>query len=338
VASDLATGDAGFRRDGEQLKALDVCLSRLDESRASLAKLVATAARIGEINKQLQALPEQMRQAREAMARAESERTAADQSRVNRSQPIPGLESRLVEAQRSAAQARQALAGLQSAYDRSRAQQTSPPELAVAVEMDTGAVIEQQYHVAKGLADQAETAVRAAQAALDAARRDLTQAETAVREAADRVTLEHRRLSEAESKGSQMRSELSNLETRGQYEFTASAAALAAYLPLDGAQAGPPSFRPDELAAGSFGWLGPTGLDRDFAFALLQPGPDPFRRSQATAVLGRLGQWLETRRRSLDQERVQIRQRRDALWRENCRRLLGETLAEAACREGLRVG
>jgi hypothetical protein len=138
-----------------------------------------------------------------------------------------------------------------------------------------------------------------------------------------------------EEKAPQLRLELCTQVDRAQPLVATAAAALSAYMAAAGGLETALQFQPQEFAAGTYGWLGSSGIQRTFGDALLQAQTDYPRHQQALAILKRLIDWHAALAGRLSQEQKAARQRRESLWRRRCREVLGDTLAETACRDGL---
>jgi hypothetical protein len=335
VASELEVTDSEFRHDGQQLEKVAAALTRLNESRASFAKLVATVGQIGTLAKQLQSWPEQLQQARQAAGRIEAERAAAAQVSAAKSQVVQERQLRLGDAQRIADQAKQTLSSLQPAYDAYLAQRAASSSMPLAVEAEPLAPIAQQYQTARSGVDQAQANLREITAALDAARQEVTQAEANVKAVTDKLAAEQQKLKDFEKKEPQMRSELARHVDLGHPEFAVAASMLAGYLQIDRLALRLSPFQPGEVAAGTFGYLGPRGMEPGFANALFNSGHDFARHVQAATTLERLGQWQQSQHQMLEQERIQMRSRRESIWKGRCSELLGDRLAAEACAGGL---
>jgi chromosome segregation ATPase len=337
VARELSATHAEFRRDSQQLVKLFDSAARLNESRDEVAKLAAAVKQTAELNQQLQAWPEKMNQAREAVRRIDSERASAAQALAAKTAIVDERQQRLAEAQRSAGHAAQMLKSLQAAYDEHKALRAAAKSMPIAAEEEPAAPIVAQYETARAGAELAEAQLRDIKSALDAARREVSRAETAVQGAEGKITGEQKKLREVEADQPRLRAELASLIDRGQGEFARAAAALAAYLYTDRSHTSLPPYRPEEIAAGTIGWLGPAGMDRAFSVALLQSNQDRLRSSQAATVLERLHQWLEAQQQSMEREQSQLKARRESVWKRACSECLGDSLGSEACSSGLPI-
>jgi hypothetical protein len=83
--------------------------------------------------------------------------------------------------------------------------------------------------------------------------------------------------------------------------------------------------------------LGNYGLERAFGDALLQVERDYNRHLRALAVLDKLAKWEQSHRQALEQAQAASRARRESAWKQRCRELVGESLAEEAAAGGVPV-
>ena len=132
-----------------------------------------------------------------------------------------------------------------------------------------------------------------------------------------------------------MQTERMNHSDRGQREFAMAAAALASYLQTERPSLGLPHYHSHEIGAGTSGYLGPRGLEAGFAQALLQSTDHVTRHVQARNTLERLVQWQDSQHQLVEQQRTQLHSRRESIWKRRCSELLGDQLADEACKSGL---
>jgi hypothetical protein len=187
---------------------------------------------------------------------------------------------------------------------------------------------------AKAAADMAQMRLREVTSPFEAAKRETDAAQAVVQDLATKIHAEREKLQTLERRLPQLRRDLTAATDRTHETFAAAATGLGTFLPNDRGPAVAP-FRPQELAAGTFGWLGPRGLERSLADVLVQAERDYQRFLQGSHVLDALCKWLDAQQHSIEKERTDAHQRRQVAWKRRCSELLGDALADEACKGGL---
>lgn len=338
VATELAGKDATFRDDGVRLERFVELLVRLDESRSGATKLVAAVGGVSGLLKELTDLPNETRKVREALQKAESHRGLADTHR-DKSATLTDRQTRHEEALRNLEQKQQLLAGAEQFHQAYVAEQQAKQAAGLPVEVESpDSPVIRCFHEAQAAVHAAQSLVRETQAPMERARQEAAEARAALDAANKEIETLRQKLATLEQRAPQIRLELNRASEGTRGACDAAASAFAAYLASARAMNPPVPFRPEELAAGPYGWLGPHGLERSFSETLMHAERDPQRHGLAVGLLDRLAKWLEAQHAKLDQERKTMHDRRTALWQRRCRELLGDDLASEACAGGLATG
>ena len=204
----------------------------------------------------------------------------------------------------------------------------------VLVEAPTESPMWREFNEAKAAAEAAQARLTNAGARSERAKKEAEAVQATLQDLTKQYDSLHDKLQAAEHRTPELRLELIAAIDRIHVAFAAAASGLGTYLASErGASAA--EYRAMELGAGNPGWLGSHGLERPLADALVQAERDYQRHLQALEVLNRASRWLEEQRKTAEQERAAAHRRRAAAWKERCRELLGDGLANEACAKGL---
>jgi hypothetical protein len=347
TVSELEQSDAAFHADGQQIHQLRTVLAHATDARSLLGKLVESTAALGKLSKELHGLPAEIKQVRDELMRLENQHLEAQAAGAKKAGQVEEQRGGFDAAQREVEQTRQLLASAQQFYEAYQAEfraKQATPMMAEAEDPPSGtqtaksvpadSPMLRKLNEAKASADAAQMRLREATSPFETARREADAAQTVVQNLATQVKTERDKLQTLERRLPQLRRDLTAAMDRTQEAFAAGTTGLGLYLASDRGPAISP-FRPQELAAGTFGWLGPRGLEHSLADALVQAERDYQRFLQGSQVLDALSKWLDAQRHSIEKERTAAQQRRESAWKRRCSDLLGESLADEACKGGL---
>ncbi|HWB10865.1 MAG TPA: hypothetical protein VG826_16665 [Pirellulales bacterium] len=322
VAEELTATSAAFREDARQLAELESSAARLGAAHEALDQLKTSAERVGAQTKELQGIPEQLQSLRVERQQAERRQTDAAMAEARKAAVAEERRIHHDEARRRFEQAQQALASVQQADAAWRAQHTPDKTMAQMVEAGP----DNSPHAAH--LREAQAAVSAEQAAyqhvlqsFEMAKQDAAQSLAAIEAGRGQVAAIDGRMAALEQRRAQLQRELPQSAMSGQAAFARAAAALATYLNNE------PAGRTTTLAP-PYGCVSGNQLNASWGDALLHADRDFARHLQAVALLEQLSQWQRERQQELDRDRASIRQRRTAAWKQRCRDLVGDALAD----------
>ncbi len=335
AAAELDAADPTFQADGRQLVKLNDTLTGVTDARASLKQLAEATAPLGNLAKELKALPNEMQQARDRLRQLESQRSDAAAAFAKKNSALDERRGQFETAQRDVDQARQLLASAQQFYEayqaECRANQTMPVTTEAGATVDSPML--RKFNEAKAAADTAEARLREVTPVYESAKKEVAASQASQQELDKQLEALRDKLHGLEHRSPQLRLEMGTAIDRTQVAFAAAAAALGALLASE--RRPKAAFQPQTMAAGMFNTLGPGGLERGLADALVQAERDYQRHLQAVQVLDRLSKWLDTQRQSVEHERTAAHDRRQKAWNRRCSELLGDHLAKEACAAGL---
>lgn len=345
TVTELDTNDAAFLADGQKLHHLRTVLAQATDARGTLGKLVESAATLGKLSKELHGLPAEIQQVRSEVSRLEIQQGDAQTALNRKAATLADKRGGFETAQRDADQARHLLSSAQQFYDAHLAElRGSQPVMAEADDGSAGAQparsipadspVLRKLNEAKTAAETTQLWLREVTPSFEAAKREADAAQAAVQELTNKIRTERDKLQKLEQRLPQLRRDLTAATDRTHETFVVATNGLGTFLSSDRGPTVAP-FRPQELAAGTFGWLGPRGLERSLADALVQVDRDYQRYLQGSHVLDALCKWLDAQRNSIEKERTAAHQRRETSWKRRCSELLGDTLADEACKGGL---
>lgn len=332
VAEELSRSSVPFQEDGARLKRLEAAQQRLKEAKDCVARLHKQSQEAGAKAKQLLDLPAEVQRARNAVLKLQTKQSAAAGPAEAKAVLFRAQRDQHDRARQEVESKRQHLASAQQFYDAWQAERQASGT--AGVEAETSPVV-WRYQEAQTALEQAESELRHVSGPYEAALKEMEEAQKSVDEVNKELEEGRRKLAALEDKSPQLRLELSTQLDGCQPLVASAAASLSAYIAASRDLETGLRLQPQEFAAGTYGWLGPEGLQRSFGDALLGVLADYPRHQQALAIVERLGKWQESVEARLSQEQKSARERRDGLWRRRCRELLGDALTEAACKSGL---
>lgn len=345
ASSELHTTHSAFRDDGQRLEQTRSLLSRLAETRTAHNALGTSVGEIGALAQKIASFPAELQKLRDELGRAEAQRSTANMHAARSVAVFDERRTHFEQAQRIASEKQQVLASAKQFYDAYQAERKATQTTPQPVEADPNSPTWQRFQEAKASADAAQAALQGATQPYQAAKKEADEAQAAVAACDKQIETLRARQIELDRQGPQLRMDVSSCADRVRNACSVAANAFGAYLALlsgaSGASTGAlgvsaapsalPPYRPGELAGAQYGWLGPHGLERGLADALADVERDPARHAQAVAVLQRLGQWHDAQQQALERETAAIGARRQSVWKQRCRELLGDELANLAC-------
>jgi chromosome segregation ATPase len=332
AADELSRTSASFQEDGQRLTRLKAANERLKEAGDAFDRLHKEAKEVGIKAKQLLDLPAEVQRAREAVVKVQSRQSAAAAEAERKAASFHAQRDQYERARQDQQQKQQLLASAQQFYDAWQAERQASGATGVEAEASP---VAWRYQEAKSALEQAETELRRVSPSYEAAVKELETAQQAADAANKELQDSRQKIAMLEEKAPQLRLELASQVDRSHPLVASAAAALSTYNAAARDLELALRFQPQEFASGTYGWLGSNGIERSFGDALLQAQTDYPRHQQALAILERLNKWQATVAGRLGQEQKTAGERRESLWRRRCREVLGDALAEAACRDGL---
>ncbi len=334
AVSELDRSDAVFYADGRQLDKLRDALGRVDEARATLGNLISAAASLSKRVEELHGVPAQVQEVRQSLMRLQDRQAESAADWAQKSAVFEETRRQFEAAQRDAEHTRQLLATAKQNSDALQARSEGDQSMPVLVEAPTESPMWHEFSEAKAAAEAAQARLTNAAARSERAKNEAEAVQATSQDLAKKCDSLRDKLQGLEHRTPELRLELIAAIDRIHVAFAAAASGLGTYLASErGASAA--EYRPMELGAGNPGWLGTHGLERPLADALVQAERDYQRHLQALEVLNRASRWLDDQRKTSEQERAATHRRRTVAWKERCRALLGDDLANEACAKGL---
>lgn len=327
VCDELLTNHAAFREDCGRLESLRGIDERWQQSHAAHARLVAAAGEISALAKTLQGLPGEIKQLRDASAKLEGERMRANSQMAEKQAVFDQRRARYEEGSREVERTGLALQSANQFYAAYRAEQQVQQTMSHPVEVDaTDSPVARQVRKAQMDAEIAQQTLREATPSYEAARKEAEAAKASLHQLDADLADKRSKLAALEQRGPQLRHDMSGAADRAQSVFTAAASSLATCLSSLRSVPSLPAFRPEEIAAGTHGWLSSSGLERSLVDALCQAERDHARHLMAVSVLDHLAKWHNALKQTIDKQQSEARSKLEQTWKWRCQELLGDSL------------